>query len=763
MIYEFGRFVLDEEKREFSREGIPTAVEPKVFDVLLYLVENRERAVGREELFAACWPDVAVSGGTLSRCLSRVRLALGQPRADDEPIRTLHRKGYRFVAPVVARPSPTEQAAGVATPSGPVVSDVTEAHAPAAPEADRRYITVMDCRLSSANDQDGRPDAEILYHAFRDFYNAASQEAVRLGGVVAWAEGDRLQLHFGAPKALERAAEAAAITGRRLVDLARVAGLAAHVGLSSGTAIVGRGAGAGGAAIVLRLDAASPTALAEAAGPGEVLLDPRTGRLVAASFRLDAAGAELGGAYRLGLPRPPSIIEGEDEPFVGRFGEREHLRQLWSSTKDGRGQIAAILGQAGLGKSRLIGEFCADVELDRGSLLPVTCSPHHKLTPFHPLLQLMRALLGIDERTSHLGQLSAIETMLGGLDQPSTDHLPILASLLADRPTVGPAPTLRLDPARQRDRTLESLVALVGSLAKERPKVLWIEDMQWADPTTKETMRRICERVSSTPFLILLSARDEADIADVVPQRTRRIALKPFTSVETGRFLNAYGLPERQVSRIAAHSDGVPLFLREFVRMAAETENAGEAPQTVPETLRSLLQARLDQLGNARDLCEWAACIGRIFERDLLAKASGLDEEAIEVGLERLQKDGIVVAEHGGRTARLRFTHQLVCDAAYDLMLFETRRERHVAIADALIRSFPEIASADPERVAYHYDEAGMAMEATAQWHVAGRASAFQQADEEARATIERMRASSGSWADTQAQVEEIEKLLAKD
>lgn len=783
MIYTFGDFVVSEERRELSHAGSVVAVEPKVFDVLLFLIENRDRVVTRQELFDVCWPNVFVNDGTLSRCLSRVRQALGQDRTADEPILTLHRKGYRFASELSVEPSPGQESVELSDLSihEPGVDSQSPATAPLPAVAERRYLSVLDCRFSEDGDIGASAhapprDVESFYSAVRNCHDAAKQIGDTLGGIVAMRSGQGLRLHFGQPVALERPAEAAVFAARRLIAQAGQVGLNTHIGITTGSVIVEpRDPSSPNSVVAARMFATDPAVLAGNAQAGDILVDERTRRLVANQFESAHVTASHGSddVFRLGRQRPPPRLVIEDEPFIGRSPERVRLRQLWESATRGRTQVGVVSGQAGIGKSRLINQLCNDIEIEHNALWPAVCSPHHRLTPFHPLLELMRQELGITADTPKIQQLVAIEKLLERLGQPTGDHLPLLASLLADTGEHAEARPLDLDPERQRARTLEAIVFFVLAQAKSQPTILWVDNAEAADASTIEALGKIAAADSDAQLLVLIATRDTEILSDSLPTESVNIPLQPFTDAETERFLDEQGdyanLPFGLVKPIAERSDGVPLFLREFVLMARHgddlsVKDAGTPSVAIPDNLRALLLARLDTAGDARIVAQWAACLGREFNRDLLARASEIAPEQLGPGLQQLVASGILEQPRLAERSRYMFSHQLMCDLAYDTMLTTTRAKQHAAIANALVTSFPEIAKSEPERIARHFDAAGMPADAARYWGACGKASIARQASQEAEAALGHARgavAKMGESAEAARLLAEIDALLA--
>ncbi|MEL6265991.1 MAG: transcriptional regulator, partial [Pseudomonadota bacterium] len=266
MIYRFNEILLDRGRRELKDGGNPISVEPKVFDVLLYLIEHRDRMVGRDELLDACWSGTHVSDGTLSRCISRVRQAIGQARDAAEPIHTVHGRGYRFIGEVeevdtgTAPEASTPQAAEMAAPA--TLPGQATAAATAMPE--RRQVTILALRLAP-DDPGLESDRERWHAAVTGLIAGIAPVLTRLQGTLAAHEQDRLTIHFGYPGGAEQATQAAVHAAWASIDEASMHGVMAAAGIASGQAILEPSSTEGGPLLMTGLDALDADRLAVAA------------------------------------------------------------------------------------------------------------------------------------------------------------------------------------------------------------------------------------------------------------------------------------------------------------------------------------------------------------------------------------------------------------------------------------------------------------------------------------------------------------------
>ncbi|MEM9761997.1 MAG: AAA family ATPase [Pseudomonadota bacterium] len=769
MIYRFDEILLDRERRELKDGGNPISVEPKVFDVLLYLIEHRDRMVGRDELLDACWSGIHVSDGTLSRCISRVRQAIGQARDASEPIHTVHGRGYRFIGEV------EEVATGVAQGEAPLpIASVADTPvglqrqampAVATTMPERRQMTVLALRLTP-DDPALQTDRERWHAAVTGLITGIAPVLKRLQGTLAARDQDRLTIHFGYPGGAEQATQAAVHAAWATIDEASMHGVAAAAGIASGQAILEQSGVEGGPLLMTGVDTLDANRLAESAGAGGCVADAASARFVgetAPSRPLDGAAD-----FRIGRPHDRPFERETRISFFGRTVELFFLQQLWSQASFGRGQIVQLLGEPGIGKSRIVAELIDREQISPEVVLCARCSPYHQLSPYFPLLVMLRRRLGIDASTPPLRQLMAIEGLLEELGLPETDQLPLLASVLSIAMPFKKAPELNLEPARQRTRTLDALIGLVLAAARREPTVLWIDDTHWADPSTVAFIKQLYQSVADCPLLVVLAGREPMDTSWARAGSINALSLNPFTQMETRRFLSrlseASDLSAGMIERIAARSDGVPLYLDALLALAPDSQRPDTAE--VPEDLRGVLEARLDRLGEARIVAQWASVLGVEIDLDTLRAAVDLDAELVDRGLEMMLSEGLLRGGTIGVSRSLSFNHRLLRDAAYESMLESRRRNCHFRIAEVLVERFPEKALRLPEVVARHFEEAGAGQAAALFWNRAGQRSAENAAEDEARALFDRAlkaaRDDRSQGPDATETVRRVEALLAQ-
>ena len=610
--------------------------------------------------------------------------------------------------------------------------------------AERRPITVMFCDLVDSTSLAARLDAEDWRDLVGSYLDEASAAVTRLGGHVHSKHGDGLMALFGYPKAqendAERAVRAALAIQRGLDDLnARNANknaprLAARIGLESGQVVVDATSAVFGEAPNV---AARVQSLAE---PGSVIVTAGVQRQVAGLFV-----AEDRGAHGLkGMPAPVTlyrIIRASGggrrgggrgmTPLGGREEELELLSRHWERGRAGEGQLVLVVGEPGIGKSRLIQEFHAKLGETPHTWVEWSSSQLLQNTPLHPIVEWGRLRFGGADASD--GQrLAELENALRLVGLDAAEYAPLIA-LLVDIPLTEDR-RASLAPEGLRRRQLEALTAWVLAGARSQPIVLAFEDLHWADPTSLDLMHALAERGAQAPLLVIATTRLEFRPPWSLRPHHSIISLSPLDRAQIARMVSQiasrHALSQEVIEGVSERSGGVPLFVEEVTRLLLERGVEGRAP-TIPPTLQQSLAARLDRLGPAREVAQIGAVLGRDFPQALLQAVSGLAEAELRSALERLAEADILFIEGNGPRANYRFKHALMQDAAYDSLLKSRRRVLHRRAAEFL-RDNPERAAAEPEAIARHFTEAGLDDFAIEWWGKAGdqalRRSAFQEA-----------------------------------
>lgn len=403
-------------------------------------------------------------------------------------------------------------------------------------------------------------------------------------------------------------------------------------------------------------------------------------------------------------------------PFVGRTAELAQLTEAWRLAAQGHGKAVLIAGEAGIGKTRLANELALLANMQGGRVLRGTTSSPEQV-PYQPFVEALRDALPLlavaDIRPIWLASIASL--------------VPELALRRADLPAL-PA----IDAARERSRLLEALAAVVQGLARQRPVVAILEDLQWAGEATLSSFEYLVRRVAAFPALIVATYRNEAgDDARSVQLLRRKLQLENvadhlslggLSSEAVCDLARSMPLLAAEADSVGAHvhavSDGNPLFAVELLRESAES-GVREASSRF---LQAMIEVRTRRVSEkAREIGEVASVVGTTFDADLLREISGLPEDAVLDGVRELLGRNLV-REVGRVHFAFAFSHQLIASAMYDEIDPARRAQWHRRVAGAIERI-----SSDREEaagnLAYHYDRAGETEKAAAYYLASARRS----------------------------------------
>jgi predicted ATPase/class 3 adenylate cyclase len=617
--------------------------------------------------------------------------------------------------------------------------------------AERRQLTVMFCDLVGSTAMSSRLDPEDMRDVIGTYQKSVAATVAGFHGFVAKYLGDGVLVYFGYPQAHEddpeQAIRAALGCIERLAQITTAERLGIRIGIATGLTVVGDLIGSGAAqehAVVGETPnvAARLQSLAE---PNTVVISDTTRRLVGSLFKV----ADLGLQELKGLPEPQrawrvletSDIESrfdamrlEHQVLIGREEELELLSRRWTQAKSGSGRVVLISGEPGIGKSRLTAALTDRLRDEPHFRLRYFCSPHHRDSALHPMINRLEraARFGREDTTDQKrDKLNAL------LDARSTSHEDheAFAELLsvADKQVGGLA---SLSPQRRKERTFAALIRQLEALSTQRPVLMLWEDVHWLDPTSREFLGMLVARIPELQVLLLISFRPE-----FVSPWTGQAHVNSMNLSRLGREENAAlvksvtggrTLPSELIAQIISHTDGVPLFVEELTKAILESglieERGHELVLTgplprmaIPTTLQASLMARLDRLSDVREVVQIASAIGREFSFDILAAVSGKPSDKLENALNQLVQAELVHARGEPPDATYIFKHALIQDAAYATLLRSARTALHARIAAILNEQYPDVSARQPEMVARHYTEAGLAVEAIDFWLSAGR------------------------------------------
>jgi class 3 adenylate cyclase/tetratricopeptide (TPR) repeat protein len=593
-------------------------------------------------------------------------------------------------------------------------------------DAERRQVTVMFADMVGSTALSAKLDPELLGGLIRRYQDAVAGAIGRYGGFVAKFMGDGVLAYFGFPRAFEDAAERAVraaigiLSEVGAIEAPDGARVQARIGIATGLVVVGEIIGTGMAQerTIVGETPNLAARLQALAGPDCIIISESTQKLLGGLFELTHAGEhELKGFAR---PVPAWRVCGEASvesrfaairtgglPLIGRAHEMGLMRERWHLAQQGEGQIVTVIGEAGIGKSRMIEALQQEVAGEAHARINLQCSPYHSDSALYPVIQYLNRVAGFAPGDPADARAEKIRALLAARHIADPAARPLLAELLSV-PLAETAATPQ-SPAQRKASTLALIVEIMARTGDGDPVAIVLEDAHWIDATTLEMMTRLTDSIARARLLAVVSARP-----DFVPPWLGRPHATLVTLGRLGRpecmqvvagVAAAHGLAADTIATIVAKTDGVPLFLEELTRSVMESAGEGSA---VPATLKDSLMARLDRLGGAREIAQIAAVIGRQFTFAILEAVSGKGSGELEGMLAKLVASGIVFPEESGLERSFIFKHALVRDAAYESLLLMRRREWHGRVAQALEQRFGDVAAREPELLAYHFGEAGL-------------------------------------------------------
>ena len=609
-----------------------------------------------------------------------------------------------------------------------------------APDAEVRHATVVKCdvvgstRIKRALDLDG----QLLFKQV--FERAVNEVAQRNAGYVERFEGDGALIMFGYPTAMEDAADAGVRTALELIDaiegIHELPGveLQLRVGVASGhLAVVTHPTDSKSEPVAgITIDLAER--LRALADPGRVVIADSTKRLAGGFFEyrdlsmVPVKGFEEG-VRAWGVVRASSVAsrfeaqrfdEARSE-IIGRGDALARLSDVWAATFNGIGQTLCLVGDAGMGKSRLARAALERATHDGAAVLRIDCTPSTGNTPLFPIGVLLRRTAGITAATPKPERLELakrlLERFLGAGEVSAA--LVYLAPLFGTDPV---SETLE-SPDQVRDQTIATVVGMLRSFAGQGPLALLCEDLHWADATTATIIERVSAHIADLRVMLVVTTRPDSDVSLAVTDPTT-IVLQPLDARAAADLVRSVAggavLDRATIDTIVVRSEGVPLLLEEVTRSAVEASRRGEsivdsagAGESVPAPLEMVVQSRLGRWPQLTPIVQAASVLGREFSVRLLEHMVPAHQRAdVSDAISLLARHGLFTQRAPDAGDRARFKHAMICDAVYNTLLKRDRQRLHSHAADTLGAGYEGTLDGSPEVIAEHLRKARRFVEA---------------------------------------------------
>ncbi len=647
------------------------------------------------------------------------------------------------------------------------------------PGGERKLVTVLCCALERSVTGAQRLDLDALYDLIETLFDMVERVARPYGGSLQPTTGEHLVAIFGAPVTHEDHAQRATLAAlelhRQLLAtphlLQTPSGetLALRIGLCTGLVVVRGGGGATAEVVSVIGEAVSQAVfLCEQASPGAIFCNEGTARLIQNIAWVDALAAVGAAAERVYQVRRLESASADARrygdrmltDFVNRERELEQLLELVAEVDIGRGHAVGVVGEPGIGKSRLVHELRRRVADQSFTYLQGHCLSYGMATPYLPVLDLLRQLCDLMSSDPPDIIAAKIHLQVQRSGMPPETWAPYLLSLLGAQGDVGALSGL--SPQALRDRTFEALLQVIAAGCAQRLLIIEIEDLHWIDPTSEAFLTVLVDRLPALRMLLICTYRPGYDPPWMRRSYATQIALRRLAPPNSLRIMQSVlaevALPSTVEQELLTKADGNPFFLEELT--LSVTEQASEAAQfTVPETIHAVIAARLDRLPAAeKRLLQVASVLGKDISFELLKALTQLPDADLSQQLSTLQTNEFLYQTQIFPEPVYNFGHALTQDVAYQSLLQRTRRDYHRQVAEMLEAGAAGSVELQPEYLAHHYAEAGLSQPAILYWQRAGQRDVERSANAEAiehfTKALDLLRAQPETSARTQLEIE---------
>jgi len=634
---------------------------------------------------------------------------------------------------------------------------------------DLRFVSIMFCDIVGSTAL-ARQLGDVQWRNTLDRFRRRCARAVRrYDGYVHEASGDELLILFGYPRVREDDARRAVLAGLDIIAAIRALSALleaehgfpfhARVGIHTGRALIReRGRSEDTATIdqsiggALVGDAANIAKRIEgAASPDTVWISDTTRRIVEGFFEL-ANGLEGQkqlnlparspmGAYQVEQPTPAinrhQIARVRSDQFIGRLDQRQQLLTVWQRAVTDGAPFVVVTGQAGIGKSRFV-EFLVETAAANGAYrLEWICTEMLKTVAFAPMIALLERFANIRQTDDGETRLAKLASSLGHFSPGLERFVPHLAWMMSI--PLSNQPVEEVEPEATRGEIFGILLDLLTVVSSKRPTVFWIDDVQWADPSTQEFCRRLVAHGPIPGLMTIATMRTMYDrhsdllwsTADMGHGNVLPLHLLPLSDEEARQLIQSRSSAVDDADRILESAGGNPLYLEEMLRAATAGDEAGAhavdrvaaLPLVMPETLQPIFAHIVDRLGDDRQTAQIASLLGRDLPepltRTVIGAILGLSEADVVLRMARLIDAELIEPNLTQLNPGYRFRHDLIREALVH-SLGPDATANHRRIAAVIERSYPELTTERPELLAYHFGRGDQHEQAAAYCFKAG-------------------------------------------
>lgn len=642
-------------------------------------------------------------------------------------------------------------------------------------DAERRHLTMLVCSTEYFESEDFMEmDPEDQHDLQTEYRRECSEAVAEFDGTVVEFTSEGMLACFGFPVAFEDAAQRGVHCGLKLKESLAEVGtrlkleLLPQVAVNTGPVVaeMSEDDGSSGKLSIVGTGRNLASRLCDLAEPDSLVISKDTQELVRGFFNFESTGEHkvrgvsepvevftvLGASearHRLDLVAPKDLT-----PLIGRNTELSILRDRWEQAAEGMGQVVLLIGEAGLGKSRLIREIRDHVRQTdpEAELIELRCSSQHQNSGLYPTRDFFERLLGFQHETTAAERLDALVEHLNEFRLDAAEFTPLFASLMTipldDRFT---APAVQ--PQKLKELIQQAVIDWLREYAARQPVLFIVEDLHWVDHSTLELLGLLMEQGFQQSILSILTFRPEFTTPWGSAAHQTQVALNRLTKRQVGQLMREHtgirNLADDLIRQIVERTDGVPLFVEEFTRVIQEADELQDVDGSVqlsgsfrltaiPNSLHDLLTARLDRMDCLHDVVQLGATLGREFTWEVLSAVSGLDDDVLQDELAKLVSAGVLFEKGKPPRCSYIFKHALIQDSAYESLLKKKRQQFHRQIATALEEQFPETVTSEPALLAHHFTEADETQKAIEYWLKAGAHAQATFANVEAVSHLER-------------------------